>query len=263
VLAPQQSARAGVEIGGVVETVHVRTGQWVEAGQPLLTLHNPDVELEARTAALSFESAKLQLAVVESDGSLKRTSMAPEAALALDSAATALDRARRREERLVVRAPVAGYVTTPDIERLQGRYLQAGYQELRVADQSKFKLLIPLTEAEAQLVELGSRVRGHLRADGRAIEGTLTVLPSQKATWDDYQPAMVSAFGGPAPIETKRLKGQTEPQFPIFIAEADLTKAPSGAADGLRAKVTITGRRATYAERIWRWLASLWRRQKF
>lgn len=263
VVVPQQSAQAGVEIGGIVREVKVHTGQWVEAGEPLLLLHNPEVELEARTAELSFDSAKVQLAAMESGGSLERTSLAPEAALALDSASTGLDRARRRLAELVVRSPMAGYVVTPDIDRLEGQYLQEGFPGLRVADQRKFKLLIPLTEPQAELVELGSPVEGHLRADGQAIEAKLSVLPSQKASWEVYQPAMVSAFGGPAPIETKKVRGQKDPQFSIFIAEADMETSPPQLTDGLRAKVTIIGRPATYAERLWRWIMSLWRRQKF
>ena len=259
VLVAARSERAGVEFGGVVERVQVRSGQWVEAGQPLLTLRNADIDTDARAAELSFEAAKLQLAVLEGDGSLRTTSLAPEAALSLESASTALDRARRSQELLIVRAPTAGYVATPDITRLEGEYLAAGFSGLRVADLRRFKLMIPLSEAQAELVEEGSEVRGYTRADGLPIKARLTVLPHQKAIWSDYQPAMLAAFGGPAPFEPQSAAARTAPSFALFIAEADVSVPPAGAAEGLRVHVTIIGKRATYGERFWRWFSGLWR----
>lgn len=259
VLVAAQSERAGVEEGGVVERVHVRTGDWVEAGQPLLTLRNDELVTEARTADLVFEATKLQLTSLQSSGALRSAAHAPEAALSWEAAATARERAVRAQSHLVVRARNSGYVVTPDIARLEGHYLRPGYSGLRVADLRRFKLMIPLTEGQAELVDLGSPVHGHTRADATRIEGKIVVLPSQKADYNDYHPAMSSVYGGPAPIEAGAMHDQTAPTFGLFIAEADLPEKPPGAIEGLRVQVTITGRAATYGQRVWRWMISLWR----
>ncbi|MEY4941007.1 MAG: hypothetical protein RIQ93_2742, partial [Verrucomicrobiota bacterium] len=154
VIVAAQGERVGVEEGGVVEKVHVRTGDWVEAGQPLLTLRNDGVTTEARVAELAFEASKLQLTSLQRNSSLRYQSHAPEAALSWEAAATARERALRSQSLLVVRAGSAGYVVTPDIERLEGHYLRPGFSGLKVADLRRFKLMIPLTEAQAELVEL-------------------------------------------------------------------------------------------------------------
>jgi putative peptide zinc metalloprotease protein len=258
VLVAASSDRAGVEIGGIVEQVHVRTGQWIEAGQPLLTLKNSEIETEVRSSELSFEAAKLRLSALQTDGTLRAGALAPSAALALESSATGRERALHAESQLVVRAPAAGFVVTPDIARLEGLYLNPGFSELRIADLRRFKLLIPLTEAQAELVEPGSRVRGRDLASARPIEGRLTVLPSHKAALHDYHAAMLSTFGGPAPFETEGAGEAQTPTFGLFIAEADLPEAPRGALEGLRVKVVIDGRAATVGQRVWRWAASLW-----
>jgi putative peptide zinc metalloprotease protein len=259
VIVPMQTVRAGVAVGGVVETVHVRTGEWVNADQPLLTLRNEDVTLDSEAAQLQFESASVAYAGVQADRTLRGSAAGPRAALGLEVAATTRERARRDQKELVVRAPAAGVVTTPDITTLKGQYLGAGFGLLRVADMRRFKLLIPLTESQAELIEVGSQVRGRMIADGREVEAAITVRPTQKAGWEDYRPAMLSAFGGPAPFEMSSASSRTQPSFGLYIAEAEVSKPSSGLMDGLRVKVEVQGRAATYGQRVWRWLASLWR----
>jgi len=259
VLVGARSERAGVEVGGVVEGVHVRAGEWVEAGQPLLTLRNSDVEAEVRLADLSFEAARLRQAAVQGSGSLRGMALGPDAALGVEMAATARERAQRNLEQLIVRAPVSGHVATPDIARHEGEYLRAGFSGLRVTDLRRFKLLIPLTEAQAELIDIGARVHGYDRAAGARVEGALTVLPGQKARWEDYHPGMLAAFGGPAPDEFGNAGVRSAPTFGLFLAEAEITEPPPGTIEGQRVKVTIKGRRATYGERIWRWILGAWR----
>lgn len=258
VLVAASSERAGVEIGGIVDQVHVRTGQWIEAGQPMVTLKNAEVETDVLASALAFEAAKLRLSSLQTDGTLRAGALAPSAALALESSATGRERALHAESQLVVRAPAAGFVVTPDIARVQGMYLNPGFSELRVADLRRFKLLIPLTETQAELVEPGSRVRGRDLAGARLVEGRIAVLPSHKAAWRDYHAAMLSMFGGPAPFEMQSMSEAHAPTFGLFIAEADLPEAPRGSIEGLRVKVVIDGRPATIGQRVWRWAVGLW-----
>ena len=258
VLVAVRSERAGVEVGGVVEKVHVHTGQWIEAGQPLLTLRNSDVTTQAQIADLWFEATKLRLTSLQVSGSLRSTSLAPEAALSLEGAATARERAQRAVGQLEIRAPAAGFVVSPDIDRLAGQYLPPGFSGLRVADLRQYKLLIPLTEAQAEMVEIGSPVNGYTRASAIAVESQIGVLPSKRDGWHDYEPAMLTVFGGPAPLENGSNAERTTPSFGLYIAEADVAHPPLGAMEGLRVKVTVTGRNATYGQRVSRWIMDLW-----
>src|SRR5690606_19060120 len=122
----------------------------------------------------------------------------------------------------------------------------------------QFKLLIPLTETEAELVEVGSKVRGRTRAGQNKIEGTLVRLPSQKALPEDYHPAMYVVFGGPAPMDERRAASGFAPEYGIFIAEAELPERPPIAFEGLRALVDIEGKRTTVGHKVWRWFAAFW-----
>lgn len=259
VVVAAHSDRAGVEVAGVVDQVHVQTGQWVEAGQPLVTLRNDDVLLDVASAQLGYDAASTFYQSTQLDRTLLGNSQAPRIALSRDSQFTQLERAKRAADQLVVKAPSSGYVVTPDVQHLKGQFLLPGFNGIRIADLSRYKLLVPLTEAEAELIEVGSQVRGHTRASGTLLEGKIVVLPNQRAGWQDYQPAMLSAFGGPAPFEFNARDEKTLPAFALFMAEADLAQQPKGLMEGLRVKATITGKKATYGQRIWRWALGLWR----
>lgn len=259
VVVASQSERAAIQVGGVVEKVHVQPGQWVEAGQLLLTLRNETAEADAKIAELQFNSARIGLAALQMEGDLQSMGSAPGAAAGLAAAQSALERAERTRGHLQVRATSAGFVMTPDIDRFLGRYLAPGYGGVRIADLREFRLLIPLTEAQADLVEVGSPVRGYSRADATRLDGKIVVLPSQKAGWEDYHPAMLSAFGGPAPYEPASAMERIPPAFGVFIAQAEFVDPPKTMIEDLRVKVTIMGQKATYGQRMWRWLISLWR----
>ncbi len=259
VVMAARGERAGIYIGGTVETVHVHTGQWVETGAPLLTLSNEEVVADAKAAQLAYESASISYTALQADRTVEGSAGAPRAAQAMEAAATALDRARRDVAQLVIRAPAAGYVVTPDISNLKGQYLAPGFSGVRIADLRGFRLMIPLTETQAELIEVGANVHGRLLADGQPITAVIKVLPSQKATWEDYQPAMLSAFGGPAPFEMAAATAHIPPTFGLFLAEADVSNPSGELMEGLRVKATIEGRKATYGHRVWRWMISLWR----
>ncbi|MEO5959869.1 MAG: efflux RND transporter periplasmic adaptor subunit [Opitutaceae bacterium] len=258
VFVAANSDRAGLEVGGVVERVHVRSGDWVEAQAPLLTLRNADVTTDAKLADLNLEAAMTRMMMVQ--GSAARRAEGREGHTGFEAEKAARERARLAESKLVVRAPSAGFVAATDIERLEGQYLPPGFSGIRIADLRHFKLTIPLTEGEAQLVEVGSRVKGYTRAQAVAVEGKITVLPTKKASWpDDYQAAMLSIFGGPAPLEMTSANERMSPAFGLYLAEAEVLQPPPDTMEGSRVKVTITGRKATYGQRAWRWMVGLWR----
>ncbi len=259
VITAATSERAGLEVAGVVEKVHVKTGAWVDAGQPILTLRNDDVTTDATVAQINYLESLQSLSSLQSGRGMQVTAQAPKAAMAVESAAFAEQRARRTLEQLIVRAPTSGYVVTPDLGHFEGQFLPAGFSAVRVADLRRFKIMIPLTESEAELIEPGSPVRGYIRGSGQRINGTVTVVPREKAGWEDYQPAMLSAFGGPAPFETIAATERTPPAFGLFIAEAEILNPPDNLIEGLRVEVKVSGRKATYGQRISRWWVSLWR----
>jgi putative peptide zinc metalloprotease protein len=246
-------------VPGVVKAVSVRTGQRVEPGDLVATLDNPSLRAELEVRRVELAQVRLQMAQIGQGGNMNMVERQPGATKFLSVAETAYDRAVEDISRLQLRAKVAGTVVTPSVQNLVGNYFVPQQSLLRIADLRQVKLIIPLTEDQAQLVEKGNRITGRWVASGDKFETVLTSVPKQPASAHDLMTGMFSIFGGPAPVDLQRVSGHAgRSAFPLFIAEAHLPAVSVGKIEGMRARVEITGQPATPAKRIWRWMVSLW-----
>lgn len=247
-------------VPGVVKSMAVQTGQWVEPGDLVATLENPLVTLEVESRRADLAEIRLRLGQTAQGGNLRLSDRQPEAVKMLDVAETAYARAVDDAAHLELRAKIGGYVVTPSVGNLVGTYLVPQESLLRIANTRRVKLVIPLTEDQSQLVDQGSPVTARWVASGDEFETVLTTAPKQSAGVRDLLPAMFSTFGGPAPIDMERRRtGGGSSNYSLYIAEAAVPVNPKDfKVEGMRARVTITGRPATPAKKIWRWLVSLW-----
>lgn len=248
-------------VPGVVKSVAVKTGQWVNAGDLVAALENPALVADLERARADRESVRLRLARAQRDPSWHIAEREAEASSLLAVAETSYARAEEEISRLQLHATVSGYVVTPAVDQLVGTYALPHHSLLRIANTKEVKLVIPLTEDQSQLVAKGSAVSGRWIANGEKLSAHLTSAPSRPAESNELSAGMLSVFGGPAPINVGRRPpgSQGADAFPLFLAEANLPEAGNRfLLEGMRAKVEITGRSATPAQKIWRWLLTLW-----
>ena len=253
-----EAEQVGVEVPGTVEQIYVKTGDRVEPGQILALLKNPEVEEALVFTEANMELAKLDLINREGSDSWQERSTAPESAAAFEAALAAHEQALQRAAKLQLRSSISGAVLTPDLNRLLGVSIPEHTAILRIGNTSRYKLVIPLTEDQAQLVDIGSAVRGRWQATGESFKSEISVLPQKKMAIDEYLPGMLSVFGGPAPNEGFAPGSSQEPSFALFLAEADLPESAHTAREGMRVQATIEGKPATYAKRIWRSFLRIW-----
>ncbi len=244
------------EAGGTIREVHVRTGQWVEPGQLLVTLENPEVRAELVIQAAELTQARLLFGAVAGEAAWAAGEERARLAQGLEVAETAYARAAAHVGQLEVRSKVAGYVLTPDLGRMPGNYATSLHPLLRIADTRELRLVVPLTEDQAQLVEEGNHVDGRWQGTGRAFETRLDAISSQPAKKNEFHHGMLSYFGGPAPVQVLQ---QQDANFPVFLASAPLGRIANVPVEGLRVRVSISGRETTVAQRFGRWFLSLWK----
>lgn len=249
---------ASSSVGGVVRTIHVHTGDWVEPGTLLVTLENPEISSLLAMREADLASARLNYRMLQEHGSWAAGEQMASAAQALEVAEAGYARARADAEQLEIRAKSAGFVLTPDVQRLTGAYFSPQQPIVRVGDLRNLRLLIPLSEDQAQLVEPGSPVTGRWRGTAEPFQAELRTVSSRPAASGEITAAMLSFFGGPAPAQAIQSGAEGRSQYPIFIATALLPAPEHLIVEGLRVEVTIEGRRTTLAKRCWRWLLSLW-----
>lgn len=157
--AVQRPARAGVS--GILESIHVREGDLVEAGEVIARLR--DEELVARLAHAradleSADRAMLSASAVGDAASLVQYRLAAE------RARDELALLQQLNARSAVAAPAAGLVLTPRIEERLGSRVDAGAVVAWIGDPDwvEIELLVPQQDVGA--IREGDRVRARVPA---------------------------------------------------------------------------------------------------
>lgn len=245
------------DVGGVIKQVHVRTGQWVQPGDLVVTLDNPEVIAELRVAEATRQQSRIRFSSLRYSPAWGAAETQAHAAQEMELAEASYQVASARAAKLQLRARVGGYVLTPDVEKLAGAYASPYVPILRLGDTRHMRVLIPLTENEAQLVSPGNKVRGRWLATAQLFETELDTVSSQPAQPTDIHYGMLAYFGGSVPSQMMQRDPRARPDFPVFVASAPLPKPDHEVQEGLRVRLTIQGNRTTVAEKTWRWFMSL------
>lgn len=160
-LEPDHRAEIRPPAPGIVDRVLVRTGERVAAGQALAILVNPSLEEtrvrdESRLAQLgqtlmAAETAGNQALIGETERERRE-------------AESELAQVQTKLAGLTLRSPLAGVVTTPQLEQKAGVYLGAGETFAVVADRGEMKARLLVIDRQLQFVQPGAAVKLKLRA---------------------------------------------------------------------------------------------------
>ena len=257
VVMPRSMEGVASEVGGVVKEVHVRTGQWVNPGDPIVTLENSEITADLRTADATRLQTRIRFNSLRNASNWSTTGKQANAAQEMEVAETGYRISAARAAKLQLRATTAGYVLTPDIEKLVGIYVPPNAAILRIGDNRQLRLIVPLTEDEAQMVSSGSVVSGRWLATAEPFETALDTVSSQPAKPGELRHGMLATFGGPVPPQMLQRDARDRPDYPIFFATAPVPTPAFAVPEGLRVRITIEGHETTVGRKAWRWFLSL------
>lgn len=161
-------------VDGRVESVRVIEGARVTAGQILGTLVNPELAASQEQAAADLERARVETAEARNSGDI---------ASARESRTRALEAENRvrivteQIEDLILQAPEAGVVATPQVEDTQGRYLRRGDVFCEIASLDSVRLAIAVPESEVDELAEGAPVRIAATAfPGETLRATIQAI---------------------------------------------------------------------------------------
>lgn len=150
---------------GVIATLALAKGGLVTGGQEVMTLEGPETQAQAEIAEINLAQRERELQVAQKlfeGGSSSETAL-DNARSARDSAAAELARARAAADRLALKAPFAGLVSTLNVEL--GEWVQTGTPVATIL------ALDPIiVKAEVSEIDLGSIAEGST-ADLRLVNG--------------------------------------------------------------------------------------------
>jgi putative peptide zinc metalloprotease protein len=127
-IKPAERAIVRASIPGFVREMKVREGDRIEAGQELTVLHNPEVESAAARARVEFVAAQTEY----SKAQLSYAGLGPSMARR-DEMEKKQHLSQEDRDRLVLKAPIAGVVTTHNTEDELGSYREAGDTVVEIA----------------------------------------------------------------------------------------------------------------------------------
>lgn len=207
------------EAPGEVEAIIATPGQPVKAGQELMRLRNPELDLEIRAARASIEEtqARLRQAMQEAAANIKPLNSR------MDAVKKRLERLELDRQALVLRARQDGIWVSPQVKDFKGRWLTRGSSLGILVDPSSFEFNATILQEDADRLFASPIGASQIRLPGQAksavdathvrvIPGEQHILPSSALGW---------AGGGEIPVASDDQQGRKTLE-PFFSVRADL-----------------------------------------
>ncbi len=192
-ILPTQRSEAVAQTDGQVADIAVREGDWVNAGQVLAHLSSSDQQRNVDLARQDLKGAETRLAQLGGEQSGQSKVEPPSSDTQRGFAQGEVERLRdqldsdeARLEQTTVRAPAAGFVTTPNAQLLTGVWLGAGDKFLQIDDTNAVEAEIDIPQGDIGLIKPGAKV--WLRpwsADSQEIVGSVTQIAPFASGADD------------------------------------------------------------------------------
>ena len=254
VLVASQRSILASKTAGIVSAVLVAPGSAVRAGQPILKMENPQLDLELVAAQGRLDQVNARLL-----SSMKEQSVdtAPLSKLR-DSVRDQLAKLTADADNLTVRAPHDGVWVSPEIADHRGSWLPRGSNLGLVVNPAAFKFMATVREEDAKGL-FGSQIRGaDARLNGesgvklsitrwRVVPGGQEILPSAALGW---------GAGGEVPVAVEDNSQGNKTKEPFFEVRGDIA-ANEGVAflDGRSGKIRF---QLPPEPLLPRWMRSLW-----
>ena len=244
VLEPGRVAPLHAEAGGLVSQVFVRQGDQVQSGQVLAVLQDPELQAKAKIVAAQLALASSDLRHNQGSDLQKAAQAARERSRLQQELAIA----QKEVDALVIRAPFAGVVTTPELEQSVGSYLAPGDEFCRVVDRSTMRARILVRDWELEDVRAGTSAK-------------VKVLPFPYRTYSGRVDQVLPAAAGDRPVaQPHKLERLGQELTNYFAVVMDFPNPDGSLREGMTGTARISAKSSTLASKVaresWRWLRS-------
>jgi putative peptide zinc metalloprotease protein len=223
VVLAQEWTMVATGTSGQVRNILATPGQPVKAGQPLLELVNPELELQLVRAQAEYDEVQSRW---RASLSMDSSSLAPLQSR-LESARKLMDRLQTDRSNLVVRARLSGTWVLPRQEEIAGRWLPRGSAAGILINPTGFEFSATVKQEEVDRLFNHAHSDGQVRLHGQAgqvisvtqlrtIPGEQYVLPTIALGW---------AGGGEMAISRSDPKGRTAAE-PFYSVIGKITAPP-------------------------------------
>lgn len=230
VLQATHSRELYSDSGGALVQLLARPGAWVQAGQPLVRLENPELVFEiqsTRQQRVQLLAQELQAVsgVVANLEPLQRQRQAVE---------QKLTELLRQEQALTLLAPIEGIWSASELEASRGQWVARGGGLGTVVDERDWRFVAVLPQISTHLFEAGvvrTEIRIHGQQEFNLVSSKTEVMPFEQGQLPS--PALGMAGGGEIAVQSSDPKGLAAAE-PFFRVHAQLHPEQLANADALR-----------------------------
>lgn len=194
ITAPTEMQVIYASLPGTIKEIHVKRGQWLEAGDPILELENPRVARDLAIAETELRHAEETLRLLASETELK--SLIGSARAQLEVAKEELEKAQGQVKKLRITAKQSGHVFEWDDDICSGQVVEKNQTLGKLADKNQVKFVAFVEEDRAGFLpkdgQLSFQIPGtHIEYTGKLIgahAAATRILP---------YPSLASIYQGP------------------------------------------------------------------
>ena len=232
VLLPVTDSIVRSAVPGMVTKVHASEGQLVAAGTPLLTLQNLPLESAVVRTQADYDMASSRAtSAVLHYGDIGQTASDRDR-LARESRELALQAAK-----LEVLSPISGVIMTPRVQDRLGSYVTAGSQLLEVADVTRMRTKIYVSEYDLYKCKIGEPGRVQVDGQWRKWQATVSAITPEAFELD------------PTLGEANKLKGLNPPKF--YVVDLLIDNSDGHLKPGMNGVARIYAGRHSLAGLVW------------
>jgi len=244
VLEPERRAVVRNLVPGSVSRVYVDEGAQVAAGSPVVQLRNLPLQSQLARAEADFAEASMQATSAAlhyadfGSANAERNRLAQQAQLL-----------RAETDGLNVLSPIAGTVLTPRVGDRLGSYVAEGTPLAEIADTSRMRARIFVSEYDLYKIAVGSPARLQIEGVWGKLDSQVTSLAPKSSEID------------PALGEANQFKGLLPPNF--YVAQMEIDNSDGRLKTGMTGSARVYGARRSLAglalQETWRFVVKkLW-----
>jgi putative peptide zinc metalloprotease protein len=211
-----------LQTSGTLESLNVRHGQRVQAGQLLATFANSDLMSDIAVTIASQKEVQSQFRQALHKGSSELEALQQK----IDTLADRLRHLNMQRKMLEVRANQAGEWVAPDLHERVGAWLPQGHNLGEVVDPSSFRFVAVVAQEEADRIFQETHHQAELRLAGQAYWNVLLpkvqIIPFQS----DRLPSVALGWlgGGDIAVSTNEPSG-TIAKETFYVLQTQLPNA--------------------------------------
>jgi putative peptide zinc metalloprotease protein len=233
VIQASERSRVFIPVNGIIKNIPVTTGDWVQQGDLIIEMQNPELELELQGMHSRIQGLQARIAQSMSLGGATVAALEQEYQTLLATQ----EHMKTELAKLSMHAPHAGIWTAPNLLARQGQWISRGTELGVVADPKSFEFRAVLKQQDASEIAAIDATDTSVKIEGLRANTLNTpevhVIPySQK----DLPSAAVSPLaGGDVALDLQnRDKAQAVERFFLIMASVNSDQVRDHVLDGRR-----------------------------